>query len=162
MMKTHGLATVTLGMKNVIGLYAGTVYGTVRAAVHDHCADKGSPGVAWEILDMVRANKLGLVVVDATTAMEGQGPTDGLPVDMGLIIAGTSPLATDMVAAAAMGIEPHEVPTFAVAHGLGMQPARLDQIELRGARLEDVKRPFVRAHLTTWNQIRPYWANREL
>ena len=78
MMKTHTLATVTLGMKNLIGLYPGTVYQTVRAGVHDHAADAGSPGVAFEILDMVRANKLGLVVIDGSTAMEGNGPSDGV------------------------------------------------------------------------------------
>jgi uncharacterized protein (DUF362 family) len=44
MMKTHGLATVTLGMKNLMGLYAGTVYGTVRSEVHNHAADLGSGG----------------------------------------------------------------------------------------------------------------------
>jgi uncharacterized protein (DUF362 family) len=99
MMKTHSLASVTLGMKNLIGLYPGSVYGTVRAGVHDHAADVASPGVAFEILDMVRANKLGLVVIDGSTAMEGNGPSDGVLVPMDLIIAGTNPLATDMVAA---------------------------------------------------------------
>jgi uncharacterized protein (DUF362 family) len=34
MMKTHGLAGVTLGMKNFIGAYPGQVYGTVRSRVH--------------------------------------------------------------------------------------------------------------------------------
>jgi uncharacterized protein (DUF362 family) len=42
-------------------------------------------------------------VIDATTAMEGNGPFGGQLVDMGLIIAGTSPLATDMVGSAIMG-----------------------------------------------------------
>jgi uncharacterized protein (DUF362 family) len=99
MMKTHCLATVSLGMKNLMGLYAGTVYGTVRSEVHSHVADRGLPGVDYEILDMVRANKLGLVVIDASKAMDGNGPVEGHAVGMGLIIAGTNPLATDMVAA---------------------------------------------------------------
>lgn len=162
MMKTHGLARVTLGMKNLIGLYPGSAYGTVRAGVHDHAADRGSPGVAWEILDMVRANKLGLVVVDGSSAMEGDGPTDGHLVDMGLIVAGTNPLATDMVAASAMGFAPAEVPTFTVAHSIGMTPASLDRIEIRGARLDDVRVAFAPPRVSTWNQIRPYWATREM
>ncbi len=162
MMKTHGLATVSLGMKNLMGLYAGTVYGTVRSEVHSHAADRGSPGVAYEILDMVRANKLGLVVIDASKAMEGNGPVEGHVVDMGLIIAGTSALATDMVAASAMGIDPGEVPTFVVAHRIGMTPTRLDQIELRGAHLDQVRRPFVRPAMATWNQIRSFLGAREL
>jgi uncharacterized protein (DUF362 family) len=35
MMKTHQLATVTLGMKNLIGAFPGTVYQSVRSHVHD-------------------------------------------------------------------------------------------------------------------------------
>ena len=145
MMKTHTLATVTLGMKNLIGLYPGTVYRTVRAGVHDHAADAGSPGIAYEILDMVRANKLGLVVVDGSTAMEGDGPTAGELVPMNIIIAGTNPLATDMVAANTMGFAPGEVPTFVQAAKVGLQPTRLDDIEIRGSTIADVQRQFARA-----------------
>jgi uncharacterized protein (DUF362 family) len=35
MMKTHVLAQVTLGMKNLIGLYPGTVYQSIRGSMHD-------------------------------------------------------------------------------------------------------------------------------
>ena len=163
MMKTHNLATVTLGMKNLIGLYPGTVYETVRAGVHDHAADAGSPGIAYEILDMVRANKLGLVVVDGSTAMEGNGPTDGSLVPMNVIIAGTNPLATDIVAAGVMGIEPYEVPTFVQAARIGMKPTRLDEIEIRGAAVDSVKRQFARPpRIYAWNDIRHVWATEEM
>jgi uncharacterized protein (DUF362 family) len=162
MMKTHTLATVTLGMKNLIGLYPGTVYRTARAGVHDHAADAGSPGIAYEILDMVRANKLGLVVVDGSTAMEGNGPTAGTLVPMNVIIAGTNPLATDMVAASTMGFAPDEVPTFAQAIKIGMQPTRLDDIEIRGAAVDSVKRQFARPMLYAWNDIRNSWGVQEM
>lgn len=49
MMKTHGLATVTLGMKNLIGLYPGQVYGTVRSAVHSEAAKVEESGTASAI-----------------------------------------------------------------------------------------------------------------
>lgn len=75
MMKTHGLATVSLGMKNLVGVYPGQVYGTVRSAVHAEAAKVESSGTASAVVDMVRANKLGLVVIDASMAMEGQGPS---------------------------------------------------------------------------------------
>jgi len=142
MMKTHVLATVTLGMKNLIGLYPGTVYYSVRSWLHEHAADRHSPGVAFEIVDMVRANKLGLVVIDGWWAMEGDGPADGQLVKMDVVIAGTNPLATDMVAASIMGFEPEEVPTFVWANRVGMQPAGLSEIEIRGASLDEVRRPF--------------------
>jgi uncharacterized protein (DUF362 family) len=73
MMKTHGYATVTLSLKNAIGLYPGTIYGSYRWWVHDSAYLKKSP--VWpEILDMVRVNKFGLAVIDGSTAMEGQRP----------------------------------------------------------------------------------------
>jgi uncharacterized protein (DUF362 family) len=99
-MKTHALATVTLGLKNVIGLYPGTAYCSVRSCVHTEAEQGGSPGVAYEILDMVKANKMGLTVIDGSMAMEGEGPSNGKLVKMDLIIAGTNALAADMVAAA--------------------------------------------------------------
>ena len=150
MMKTHDRAVVSLGMKNLIGLYPGSVYGTVRASVHDHATAAGSPGIAYETIDMVRANKLGLTVVDGLIAMEGNGPANGDLVPMYLIIAGTNPLATDMVAANVMGFEPDEVPTFDCAISIGMQPQSLAEIEVRGKRIQDVQRKFKRPTMNPW------------
>jgi len=144
MMKTHVCATVTLGLKNVIGLYPGVIYGSARWWVHDNAAAV-SPGVAFEILDMVQVNKMGLTVIDAYRAMEGDGPTGGSLVAMNLIIAGTSPLATDMVGASVMGFTSLEsIPTIAWAHALGMTPATLEDIEVRGEPIANVKRAFAR------------------
>jgi uncharacterized protein (DUF362 family) len=162
MMKTHQLAQVTLGMKNLIGLYPGTVYNAVRWLMHDHASAIEPSGTAVAIVDMVRANKLGLVVTDASTAMEGNGPTDGSPVQMGLIIAGTNPLATDMVAASSMGFKPEEIPTFLWANKAGLTPSRLDEIEVRGETIEQVKRPFVRPKIYAWKEIRDVWGAKEV
>jgi uncharacterized protein (DUF362 family) len=149
MMKTHACATVTLGLKNVIGLYPGAIYGSARWWIHGNTAAV-SPGVAFEILDMVRVNKMGLTVIDGYWAMEGNGPTGGSLVKMNLIIAGTSPLATDMVGAAVMGFTNLEaIPTFAWAHTLGMSPASLGEIEVRGEAIANVQRNFVRPNLIT-------------
>lgn len=157
MMKTHTLAQVTLGMKNLIGLYPGTVYQSVRGLMHDFASEVEPSGTAVAIVDMVRANKLGLVVVDGSMAMEGEGPTDGILVKMDLIIAGTNPLATDMVAANCMGFEPEEIPTFTWANKAEMKPKRLDDIELRGERPKSVGRKFVKPNIVAWKDIRNLW-----
>jgi uncharacterized protein (DUF362 family) len=162
MMKTHVLATVTLGMKNLIGLYPGTVYYSVRSWLHDRAAEKQSPGIAFEILDMVRANKLGLTVIDGSMAMEGDGPTGGSLVKMDLIIAGSNPLATDMVAAKTMGFTPLEIPTFAWAVSTGMKPEKLDGIEIRGEKIDDVKRDFIKPTVYQWTDINNSWGVQEL
>jgi uncharacterized protein (DUF362 family) len=162
MMKTHVLATVTLGMKNLIGLYPGTVYYSVRSWLHDRAAEKKSPGIAFEILDMVHANKLDLVVIDGSMAMEGNGPTGGNLIKMDLIIAGTNPLAADMVATSVMGFEPNEVPTFVWATKSGMTPNALDEIEIRGEKIEKVKHKFVKPNIVHWSDIRDFWGVEEL
>ena len=159
MMKTHGLATVTLGMKNLIGVYPGQVYGTVRSAVHAAAAKVESSGTASAVVDMVRANKLGLVVIDASMAMEGQGPSamgGGRLVKMDLIIAGTNPLATDMVGASVMGFAPEEISTFVWAWKAGMTPGSLDEIEVRGEGLSDVRRKFMRPMVIPYSEMKGY------
>lgn len=162
MMKTHVLATVTLGMKNLIGLYPGTVYYSVRSWLHDHAADKNSPGIAFEIIDMIQANKLGLTVIDGSLAMEGNGPTEGSVLKMDLIIAGTNPLATDMVAANIMGFEPFEIPTFIWATKVGMYPNMISGIEVRGEKISDVKHNFIKPNIIPWTNINKTWGVQEI
>jgi uncharacterized protein (DUF362 family) len=162
MMKTHTLAHVTLGMKNLIGLYPGTIYQSVRGHMHDMASKVEPSGTASAIVDMVRANKLGLVVVDASMAMEGEGPSDGQLVEMDLIIAGTNPLATDMIASAVMGFKSEEIPTFSWAQKAGMKPLSIEEIEIRGERVENVRRNFLRPTIYTWESIRNVWGAREI
>jgi uncharacterized protein (DUF362 family) len=161
-MKTHGLAQVILGIKNLMGVYPGTVYGSVRAHVHDTAAVVEPSGTAVAVVDMVRANRLGLTVIDGSTAMEGQGPSEGVLVDMNLIVAGMNPLATDMVGAYPMGFEPHEVPTFTWANRIGMQPSSLKDIEVRGEHPGRVRRKFKRPRVVPWNSVRNIWGYKEI
>ena len=162
MMKTHTLATVTLAMKNLIGLYPGTEYYAVRSWLHDRALEAGSPGIAYEVIDMNNAVKTGLSVIDASTAMEGNGPSDGTLVDMGLIIAGTCPLAADMVGAALMGFEINEIPAIVLAHKSGMLPAGFDEIEIRGLKIDQCKRQFVKPNIYDWKAINKFWGVKEL
>jgi uncharacterized protein (DUF362 family) len=162
MMKTHTLATVTLAMKNLIGLYPGTEYYSVRSWLHDRAAEKGSKGVAFEVIDMNRAVNTGLSLIDATTAMEGNGPIGGKLIEMGLIIAGTSPLASDMVGATLMGFDLNSIPAINLAHNSGMRPTDLDEIEVRGIPIEHVARKFMKPFVSRWTDINKFWGIKEL
>ncbi|MGA2769769.1 MAG: DUF362 domain-containing protein [Bryobacteraceae bacterium] len=162
MMKTHSLAGVTLGMKNLVGAYPGAIYQAVRGRMHDAAAKVDPSGTAAAVVDMVRANKLGLVVVDGSTSMEGEGPVDGTLVPMNTIIAGTNPLATDMVSARLMGFSPAEIPTFKWANRAGLRPESLDEIEIRGEAMEGAGRKFVRPNILPWDTLRRFWATREI
>ncbi|HUD98645.1 MAG TPA: DUF362 domain-containing protein [Bryobacteraceae bacterium] len=162
MMKTHQLATVTLGMKNLIGTFPGTVYQSVRGHMHDLASRVEPTAASAVVVDLVRANKLGLVVIDGSMAMEGDGPSMGKVFPMDVIVAGTNPVAADMVAASVMGFETAEIPTFRWANKAGLRPAALEEIEVRGEPIDRVRRPFRKPNLVSWNAIRPYWGNKEL
>jgi uncharacterized protein (DUF362 family) len=79
-----------------------------------------------------------------------------------VIIAGTNPLATDMVAANVMGFEPHEVPTFTWANRVGMLPTSISEIEVRGETLASVRRPFVKPNVIPWTSINETWGVEEI
>jgi uncharacterized protein (DUF362 family) len=162
MMKTHVLATVSLGMKNILGVYPGSVYYSVRSFLHDIADERGSPGTAYEIIDMVRASKMGLTVIDASSAMEGNGPTEGELVDMNLIIAGTNPLATDMVGASIMGFNIREIPTFEWAIKSGFKPVGLDEIEIRGEEINNILLTFKKPEVIPWQDINKFWGVEEI
>jgi uncharacterized protein (DUF362 family) len=74
--------------------------------------------------------------------MEGRGPSGGIPVKMDLIIAGTDVVATDAIASRVMGFEPMEVAHIRKAFEKGL--GNVDDIEVLGSRLDDVKRVFKR------------------
>jgi uncharacterized protein (DUF362 family) len=161
-MKTHVLARVTLGMKNLIGLYPGSAYCSVRSCVHNDALARNSPCVSFEILDMVKACTPGLTVIDGSMSMEGNGPSDGDLVKTDLIIAGTNPLATDMVAAHMMGFHKNEIATFAMAIRSGMKPASMDAIEVRGESLEGVQMAFKRPEMVPWGEINSWFGAKEI
>jgi uncharacterized protein (DUF362 family) len=162
MMKTHDLAWVSLALKNLLGCYPASVYSTVRGGVHDAAAAKGSPAVAYETIDMARANKLGFTLVDASIAMEGNGPFCGPLVPMNLIVAGANALAVDMVCAALMGFESDEIPTLTCAHQCGMGPGSLDEIEVLGNPISRVARRFKRPRLWNWRDVNRKWGVEEV
>jgi uncharacterized protein (DUF362 family) len=111
---------------------------------------------------MIHAVRTGLSVIDASAAMEGNGPCGGTLVDMGLIIAGTSPLATDMVGASLMGFEYNDVPAIVLAHETGMLPVSLNDIDIVGLSIDRSRRHFKKPDIVEWNYINKSWGVKEL
>jgi uncharacterized protein (DUF362 family) len=130
-MKTHMATKVTLGMKNMFGLLPDKF----KAKYH-------AKGISKVIVDINTVIKPQLTVIDGFVAMEGKGPIDGSPVKMDLIIAGKDPVATDATAARIMGIDPQQISHIRTAHQKGL--GNIDDIEIVGTKLENVKREFKR------------------
>lgn len=137
-MKTHSQAVVTLGMKNLIGLGPGSVYGFPKSILHERAEDKGDDYMAGVIVDLCKVRKIDLVVIDGRVGMEGQGPHEGTPVELGLLIVGTDPVATDSVASIIMGFDPEKLPSTDLGQREGLGTNDLHKIDVKGEKLEDV------------------------
>jgi uncharacterized protein (DUF362 family) len=131
-MKTHMATKVTLGMKNMFGLLPDKFKGKFHMN-----------GISKVVVDINTVIKPALTVIDGFVAMEGRGPTDGTPVKMDLIIAGKDVVATDATAARVMGFDPAEISHIRTAAQKGL--GNIDNIEIVGSKLEDVKRVFKRS-----------------
>jgi uncharacterized protein (DUF362 family) len=120
-LKTHHWAGLTCSMKNFFGVVPGAVYGWPKNILHLH-------GIDASILDLVTTVRPALTIVDAITAMEGDGPIMGRPRPLGFIAVGTDLAAVDATCARIVGIDPRKVAYLeAAGHFLGnIDPARTD------------------------------------
>ncbi|UCE28565.1 MAG: DUF362 domain-containing protein [Candidatus Bathyarchaeota archaeon] len=130
-LKLHRIATVTLGLKNVMGVLAS------KGAMH-----RGS--LSKKIADLASVVRPGISVVDGIIAGEGH-ETSGKPVEMNLVIAGTDPVAVDAVGASVMGISPIDVKHLVLAEKKGLGTCDLEKISVLGEPIEKVKRKFHRS-----------------
>lgn len=109
--KTHGLAGLTLAMKNLMG-----IMGDPRGQIHVDYARK--------ITDINTRVKPHLVILDAYRVLIRNGPTGGNLDDVRMpktAVAGTSQVAVDAYGATIMGWKPTDLPSLveASARGLG-------------------------------------------
>ncbi|MBN1881456.1 MAG: DUF362 domain-containing protein [Deltaproteobacteria bacterium] len=132
-MKTHGQMVMTLAVKNMFG----TVVGGRKTQWHLRVGDKPRQ-FARMIVDLHYLVNPSLSIMDAVTAMEGNGPGSGDPVDLGLLIAGRDASAVDTVACRIVGLDPSLLFTLAEAKRAGMGITSLSDIQVLGERIEDV------------------------
>lgn len=126
-LKTHVSAKMTCGMKNLIGLLPNSE----KRMVH-------VKGVNASIADISRVFKPVLTVVDAITCMEGDGPTYGDKVDLGLIISGKDTISVDTVCCKIIGIPLEQVGYI----GLSDKGSSEKGITVVGESIEDVRADF--------------------
>ena len=101
-LKTHHWAGMTCSMKNLFGVVPGAVYGWPKNFLHMR-------GIHQSILDLTATVRPSLAIVDAVTAMEGDGPIMGKPRSLGFIAMGTDPVAVDATCARIIGLDPQKI-----------------------------------------------------
>jgi uncharacterized protein (DUF362 family) len=74
--------------------------------------------------------------------MIGTGPTGGIAVETGLVIAGLDPVAVDVVGASLLGFSTMGVQYLWQAAKLGLGEGNLQRIEIRGLSLNEAQEIF--------------------
>jgi len=93
-----------------------------------------------KMVDLLEAAPPDLIIVDAITATHKGGELSGQPVDLGMLIIGTNPVAVDAVCAVAYGFAPADVRYLQLAAERGYGPIDPAQIQVSGdLTLESVK-----------------------
>lgn len=132
-MKTHDQGEVTLALKNLKGL----VTDADKRRIHQ-------VGMFAGAVDLVGHFKPVFAVVDGLIGQEGLGPLLGLPVRLGVIVAGRDLVAVDATAGRIMGFAAEQVPITRVAAERGLGTLEEAQIEVVGEPIAAVRRRFLR------------------
>ncbi|MGB9629984.1 MAG: DUF362 domain-containing protein, partial [Thermodesulfobacteriota bacterium] len=133
--KTHTLMLLTLGVKNLFGCIPGP-----RKALWHLKTGKDRRAFAQLLVDLYQAIKPTLTVLDGVVGMEGNGPSSGKPISIGLILASGDPLSIDQIVCDLLGISRKSLLTNRVAFEQGMGK---DEIEVLGERVKDTQiHPF--------------------
>ena len=133
-LKTHQMMGATGAVKNLFGV----VVGFRKVNLHLQAgSDKAL--FARMLLDLASHVAPALTVVDAVTAMEGNGPGSGTPVAVGALLAGVNPVAVDTVAFALLGLRPDSVWTQKIARKEGVRGSTINEISLFGPPLDSLR-----------------------
>jgi len=132
-MKTHHWVGATLSMKNFFGLVPGGVYGWPKNVLH-------WAGIDECIADFHAAFPRHFAIVDGVVGMEGNGPIQGNPKAVGVLVAGTDMTAVDATCCRIMRINPAGISYLRLAAG----PNRLREEDIRqiGEPIKSVATPF--------------------
>jgi uncharacterized protein (DUF362 family)/NAD-dependent dihydropyrimidine dehydrogenase PreA subunit len=134
-MKTHLFTVMTGAVKNIFGVIPGLSKPGYHAKLHD------VQRFASMLLDLIQCVRPRLTIMDAVVAMEGDGPGTGDPKQVGLLIGSENPLALDVVASEIMNLDRRGNPIIMEAERRGLKPTGLEDIEVIGANMADVKVP---------------------
>ena len=119
--KTHGTSTLTLGMKNWMGVMGGW-RGRIHQRIHE------------SLVDVSLFLKPSLVVLDAVRILTGNGPQGGDLADvkrLDTVIAGADQVAVDAYGATLFGINGADIGFIRLAHEAGLGTMDLAKVRLK-------------------------------
>ncbi len=144
-LKTHSFQFMTLACK----IMYGAVPGLTKAKYHAFYRTRDAFGDM--LLDLLQIVSPQLFIMDGILGMQGPGPSSGKPIELGLALAATDPVAMDMAICAMIGVEPVGIPTLKRAKVRKMWPEQIEYPLLKpeDAPIKDFKLPGTAKHLIT-------------
>jgi len=157
--KTHSWAQLTLALKNFIGItplsrYAQLIDNTWwNRGTFDHSSPQA---IAQVYLDIVKALRPALSIIDFSIGLEGDGPSRGLggtTVDMKkrlgswAVVASRDIMAADATAARIMSHDPKRMKQLIMGSDMGLGEIRADSIEVVGEKLQSLRVPWKSARM---------------
>ena len=103
-LKTHVVSTMTLSMKNSMGILPRPDRRSMHTFGIDQC-----------IVDMNLGIKPDLNIVDGSVGQDGEGPLYGDKADLQVLVAGRGTLAVDLACCQAVGVKPRDIPHLKLA-----------------------------------------------
>jgi uncharacterized protein (DUF362 family) len=134
-LKTHHWAGATLSLKNLFGTLPGICYGWPKNELHWR-------GIDNSIVDIALTRPPDLAIVDAVVGMEGDGPLNGTPKEMGALVMGTDPLAVDATCCRLMRLEPERIGYLVLGQRKKLGLLREAEVRQVGEPIESLARPF--------------------
>jgi len=132
-MKTHDRVLATLSLKNV--LIAAPVNDGRRndkALAHRGVTFSRDAYIHFNLFHLAQMVYPDLGVIDGFTAMEGEGPAAGTPVEARLAMASLDPLAMDCLAMKLMGFDPTQIMYLNALAEAGRGQGDLSKIQVLG------------------------------
>lgn len=151
-LKTHILTYYTGAIKNMFG----ALQQKSRMSIHKSLI-KVMP-FSEAIVDIFTVRKPDLAIMDGILAMEGLGPSHGQVKKVGIIISSTDSVAVDAVSSSIIGYNPMDIPTTKDACIRGLGNGELDQIEILGEQINEVKVNFEKVPIIS-DEVRERFKN---
>ncbi len=147
-MKTHGYASVTLSLKNM--LLGAPIKGDKNQM---HRGPHGEPDdiIHFNMFHMAQEVYPDLAVIDGFTGMEGDGPSRGTPVDSRIAVASVDPLAADVLSTRLMGYDSKKIGYLSAMTEAGMGQGNLEKIKVLGNRIEECSYRFKNSPLLNFS-----------
>ncbi len=131
--KTHGLTRITGAIKNQFGCIPGMLKGEFHARMPN--VDR----FCQMLVDLNRLLRPRLYVMDGIVAMEGNGPRNGTPRPMNVLLLSSDPVALDAAVCRMVNLDPELVPTNSWGEKWGL--GSYSQVEIVGDPLESFVSP---------------------